>query len=91
MPTPKDEVDALLKNCNQRKLSMIEKNKPLAEAITHFMHLTQSADTRVEGLSLNWFYENKLRPKYGGPSKIDTVKKFVREILLQDPTTGKSL
>lgn len=90
MSTTEDEVDALLEDCNPRKPGMIEKNKPLAKAITHFMKLKFNEDERVEHVSLAWFYENKLRPKYNGPKKIETVKKFISEVLMLDPETGGS-
>lgn len=91
MPTPKEEVDIMLEDCSYRKPGMIERNEKLAKAIEHFMDLKRAIDPRVEHVTLAWFYEKKLRPKFDGPKKIETVKIFVREILKCDPQTGKAL
>lgn len=87
----KEEVDIMLEDCITYKPGMIELNAPLAEAIEYFMQLRAAEDKRVGHITLAWFYEKKLRPKFGGPKKIDTVKKFIREVLVRDPSTGKPL
>ncbi len=92
MPTSQEEVDAMLEDClPPRKPGMIENNPKLAKAIEHFMDLKRSCDSRVKHLTLTWFYGTQLHRKYGGPKKIETVKRFVREILKRDPSTGESL
>ncbi len=52
------------------RLSAVDRNKPLAAALSHFLKLKSEGSTNV---SLQWFYQNKLQARFNGPS-ITTVR-----------------
>ena len=86
-----DDVEQLLDEVPEvRTRNIIEDNKPLADAISYFLRLKAEGDPRAH-VSLKWFFENKLRPKYGGPKTVDTVRKFARDVLNRDPSTGEQI
>lgn len=88
---PKEVVNFLLDTVPPPgSRNIVEDNKKLAEAIEYFLDLKRDGDPRAH-VSLRWFYLNKLRDSLGGPKTIDTVHKFVREILHRDPSTGEEL
>jgi hypothetical protein len=86
-----DDVEQLLDEVPEaRTRNIVEDNQPLADAISYFLRLKAEGDKRAH-VSLKWFYENKLRQKYGGPKSIDTVRKYARDVLGLDPKTGESI
>lgn len=90
---PSKVVDDLLADCPMpKKRNLIAEQHPeLGAAIERFLELKASNDDRVCGITLSWFYDNKLRPKFNGPSAMDTVRKYVRQHLNRDPKTGAKL
>lgn len=88
-PKKNADIEALLDEIPQSKVrNIVEQNEPLADAIEYFLRLKAEGDPRAH-VSLKWFYEQKLRDRFGGPKTVDTVRKFAREILGRDPQTGK--
>ena len=71
--------------------SIVADNEPLADAILQFLQLKATGHPKAVHISLKWFYENKLRPEFGGPQTMDTVRSYVRNILKLDPATGNPL
>jgi len=87
---PAQVVDELLSTIPPKQSkSMIAANPELAEAINSFLALKAAGDPRAH-VSLAWFYNNKLRDVFGGPT-FDSVRKYVREVLALDITTGKAI
>ncbi len=74
-----------------RRRNMVADNEPLALAIGDFLRLKSEEDPRVQGLTLRWFYEKKLRALYGGPSWYGTIRRYVHDDLKLNIDTGKSL
>lgn len=91
MTDPQDLVENLLHDIPAKGQSMIEDNPDLAAAIQHFLNLKRDDDPRVKGVTLTWFYNNKLRDAFDGPRWFGTVRKYVREVLKRDPKTGREL
>ena len=90
-PAPSDIVDTLLNDLDMpSKRNVISDNADLAAAVRHFLDLKKANDPRVAGITLAWFYKNKLRDRFGGPRTMDTVRTYVREILKRDPSTGEN-
>jgi len=88
-PSP---IDGLLADLQpRRRPNIIDDNKPLAEAIVAFLSLKGNGDKRVAGITLKWFYTEKLQAQFGGPVYYGTVRKYVREFLGLDYLTGKAL
>jgi len=88
-PAPADIVDDLLDEVDTAtKRNMISDNPDLAAAIARFLDLKASSDERVQGITLSWFYVNKLRDRFGGPRTMDTVRSYVRDVLKRDHITG---
>lgn len=58
-------------------------------AIARFLDLKASNDTRAH-VSFAWFYTNKLRAAYDGPS-LDAVRRYISDVMRRDVTTGKKL
>jgi hypothetical protein len=63
----------------------------LAKDIEKFLDLKLENDSRVEGLTLRWFYTKKLKEAHGGPSQYSTISRFVSECLKRNPETGEHL
>jgi len=91
MTNAKKIIDDLLTDLPRGTRNVIEDNEPLAEAVQHFMQLKRDGDERVKGITLRWFYLNKLRDRFDGPRWHGTVRKYVIEVLKMDPSTGKAL
>jgi len=90
-PAP-SSIDGLLADLQpRRRPNVIDDNRPLAEAIRTFLELKAAGDVRVAGITLKWFYTEKLQAQFGGPVYYGTVRKYVREFLGLDYMTGKSL
>ena len=84
--------DQLLDKASARVTqSVISDNKPLAEAIQEFLSRKAAGDPKCAHLTLNWFYTNCLRSEFDGPVCMNTVRKYVRDILKLDPSTGNPL
>jgi len=91
-PAPEDIVNDMLADVTiPAKRNVISDNEPLAAAISHFLDLKHRDDDRVRGITLAWFYREKLRDRFGGPRTMDTVRAFARDILRRDPITGEAL
>ena len=91
-PAPEDIVNDLLADVDiPAKRNVISDNEPLAAAIRHFLDLKLRDDDRVRGITLAWFYREKLRDRFGGPRTMDTVRSFARDILKRDPISGVAL
>ncbi len=89
---PASIVDNLLSNLPAAKSkNMICANPDLVEAITHFLHLKARGDEIAKHVTLSWFYDKHLREQFDGPVWFGTVRKFVKEVLKLDHTTGKRL
>lgn len=73
------------------KRNVICDNEPLGDAILEFLQLKATGHPKAAHLTLTWFYEKKLRPEFGGPASMHTVRTYVREILKLDPATGNPL
>lgn len=71
--------------------SVVAENLPLAEAIQEFLARKAAGDEQCAHLSLHWFYLQSLRDHFNGPRCMNTIRKYVREILKLDPSTGKPL
>ena len=71
--------------------SVILDNLPLCAAILEFLLRKADSDPKCAHLTLSWFYMNSLRDHFRGPRCMHTVRKYVREILKLDPSTGKPL
>lgn len=89
-------IDVLLATATRPRIgaarsSVVANNGPLARAVREFLELKAAGDKRVIGLSLSWFYREKLQVKFGGPAWFGTVRKYVREYLQVDINTGKPL
>jgi hypothetical protein len=83
-------VDDLLATVPAPKSNAVIASMPeLAAAIKRFLELKAVGDPRAH-VSLAWFYNNKLREQYNGPS-MDAVRRHVRDVLHLDVTTGKKL
>lgn len=81
--TPEEEVDELLAEIAPvARRNAVADNPPLAAAIQRFLELKAAGDPRAH-VSLNWFYREKLRERFGGPN-ITTVCTYVREFLRLD-------
>lgn len=81
----------LAKTAARTTQSVISNNKPLAAAIKEFLERKAAGDEKCAHLTLNWFYTTGLRDHFDGPRCMNTVRKFVREILKLDPSTGNPL
>lgn len=85
-------IDSLLANTERpRRPNAVADNAELAESIQQFLALKAADDERVAGLTLSWFYKEKLQPLHDGPVWFGTVRKYVREHLGLDHNTGKAL
>lgn len=74
--SPEKAVDDLLKGLTEtKKPCAVERNEPLAAALRHFLALKAKGEAEV---ALEWFYENKLKELYNGPS-MTTVRRWVRK------------
>jgi hypothetical protein len=91
MLTPEEEVDAMLNDCETGRKGVVESNTKLAAGIVSFLDAKANGDERAEHVSLNWFYPTKLRPAFGGPKTLHTIRAFIREVLKRDPSTGLPL
>jgi len=87
---PASVVDDLLSEKSSQVPNGVAQNVELAEAVEHFLDLKRDNDDRVRGLSFEWFYIHKLRPRFDGPS-INTARRYVREHLKRDVKTGGEL
>lgn len=72
--SPEDIVDGLLADIPGSKPCAVERNAPLAAALRHYMALYADGTTKV---SLQWFYEEKLKAAFNGPS-MTTVRRWHR-------------
>jgi len=72
--TPEEQVEALLAGIPGTKPCAVERNEPLAQALRHFLKLKEEGTTKV---SLEWFYEKKLKAQFNGPS-MTTVRRWAR-------------
>lgn len=91
-PAPESIVEELLNDIDMpTRRNVISQMPELGTAIEHFLDLKRDRDERVAHLTLAWFYTNKLRPRFGGPKTMDTVRAYVRDILRRDPQTGGEL
>lgn len=78
-------VDDLLNDipddARPRRKNLIADRRPaLGDAIKRFLELKAAGDERARGLTLRWFYNNKLRDRFDGPG-MDTVRAYVRDWL----------
>lgn len=89
--TPEQQVDDMLAEVPSHRPGIIERNEPLVRALRRFLELKAANDSRVQHITLAWFYVNKLREEFKGPKTIDCVRAFVRDVLKLDPKTGKAL
>lgn len=87
-PDPASVVDNILNGVTKSPANAIARMPDLAKAIEHFLDLKRDKDPRVAGLSFEWFYTQKLRGAFNGPS-INTARRFVREVLQRDVKTGQ--
>jgi hypothetical protein len=90
-PAPSPIDDLLRGMTPPRRSNIIGDNLPLAEAIAAFLTLKANDDPRVAGITLKWFYNEKLQELHNGPVYYGTVRKYVREQLGLDYRTGKAL
>ena len=73
--SPEDIVNDLLADLpSGKKPCAVERNEPLAAALRHFLSLSEKGEAHV---SLEWFYENKLKARFDGPS-MTSVRRWVR-------------
>ena len=74
--TPEERVEQLLADVpdSLTKPCAVERNKPLAQALRHYRSLLAEGKTHA---SLEWFYENKLKAAFDGPS-MTTVRRWSR-------------
>lgn len=88
--TPAQVVDDLLSTVPAPKSNAVLAAMPeLVAAIVRFLDLKAAGDARAH-VSFAWFYTNKLRAAYDGPS-MDAVRRYVSEVLHRNITTGKKL
>lgn len=88
-PAPNNIVDELLKDATPpRRKSAIDNSPELRDALVHFLDLLAAGDPRVEHLTFQYFYGEKLRPRFGGPPT-RTAREYVRNTLKRSPVTGK--
>jgi len=75
-PSPEDIVRALLADVpdSLTKPCAVERNKPLAQALRVYRQMLVDGETHA---SLEWFYENKLKAAFNGPS-MTTVRRWSR-------------
>jgi acyl carrier protein phosphodiesterase len=88
-PSPIDDLLADLQP--QKRPNIVADNEPLARAIRSFLTLKAEGDERVAGITLRWFYNQKLQALHDGPVYFGTIRKYVREHLRLDYLTGKAL
>ena len=74
--TPEEIVRALLADVpdNLTKPCAVERNAPLAAALRVYRRMLADGETHA---SLEWFYENKLKAVFNGPS-MTTVRRWSR-------------
>ena len=90
MKKPAKIVDDLLADIPAKKSSALLAQKPeLCEVIQAFLDLKNASDPRAH-VSFAWFYQNKLKDKYDGPS-YDSVRRYVRDVMKLNVATGESL
>lgn len=91
MTDTRTQVEGLLDEVPETPKSRgVMHNLPeLCSAIKYFLECKATGDKRAH-VSLKWFYHNKLKPKFGGPT-IYTVYNYVRDDLGLDARTGKPL
>lgn len=82
-----EDVDAMLDEVPSRVRRFL--SEELEQAIAYFLERKYQGDPRAH-VSLFWFYTNKLRPKYKGPS-MNMVYRHVREVMKLDIRTGGPL
>lgn len=88
--TPAQVVDKLLASVPPPESGSILASKPeLVGAISRFLELKAAGDERAH-VSFAWFYNNKLRSVYDGPS-LDCVRRYISGVLKLNITTGKKL
>lgn len=88
---PKDEILEMIKGCRPKKrrsVTMIARRPELATLIAEFLDMKARGET---DLTVDWFYQDKLRPEYGGPKHTRSVYDWIRDELQRDPFTGKPL
>lgn len=75
-PSPEQQVRDLLADvpAELTKPCAVERNVELAKALREYLRLYRAGETKV---SLEWFYEKKLKPLHSGPS-MSTVRRWVR-------------
>lgn len=67
----------------------LDRMPELVAAILFFLDLKKAGDERAH-MTLRWFYTNKLRPKFGGPT-YDAARRYIRDTLRRHVTTGEDL
>jgi hypothetical protein len=88
--TPAQLVDHLLDSVPPPNSKAVLANKPeLVAAIRRFLELKAARDPRAH-VSFRWFYLNKLRSAYDGPS-LDAVRRYISDVLRLNISTGKKL
>lgn len=91
-PSPEKLVDELLSEIDPpAPRSVIIDNPELATAIKYFLDQKANGNPAAKHITLTWFYAHKLREKFNGPAGTTTVRRYVRDILKLDWSTGKAL
>lgn len=66
-------------------------SEELADVIRVFLEKKAVGDVDAIHITLPWFYREKLQQRFNGPKWFGTIRKFVREELGRDPSTGMEL
>lgn len=89
--TPAARVDDLLGELAPVRKHVLDDNPELVSAVTHFLDLKAADDARVKGITLRWFYLNKLRDAFDGPKTDACIRRYIADVLKRDFQTGKPL
>jgi len=74
--TPEQQLDALLAGIDNEKPCIVERNKPLAKALRHYLAKVKSGETRVP---LEHLYVTQgMRELFNGPS-MNSVRRWVQK------------
>jgi len=74
-PTPEQQLDDLLAGIDNSKPCIVERNKPLAKALRHYLKLKAEGKTHVPLEHL--YLKEGLRELYDGPS-MTSVRRWVQ-------------
>jgi hypothetical protein len=85
--TPK--IDDLLEGLPKSTNRVLDRMPDLVSLLLQFLNLKEAGDERVTGLSLKWFYTNKLKPQFPNAPSYDAVRAYVADVLIRRPDGGR--